>query len=72
MPSRFGSSAAVVAGDLAAVLADRLLSRSGFDAEPGRGRLEPYPRDAVDMALGQYLTSRAWRTDPTMRDAWRG
>src|SRR6187551_1463867 len=52
---RFGSSAAVVAGDLAAVLADRLLSRSGFDAESLARASEPYHAMRVNMALGQYL-----------------
>ena len=69
---RFGSSAAVVAGDLAAVLADRLLSRSGFDAESLARAAEPYHAMRVDMALGQYLdvADLAHEPDDARRVAW--
>jgi geranylgeranyl diphosphate synthase, type I len=50
-----GTSVAVLAGDLAAVLADRLLLDSGFDAAALVRGLEPYHRMRVGMALGQYL-----------------
>ena len=69
---RFGSSAAVVAGDLAAVLADRLLSRSGFDAEALARASEPYHAMRVDMALGQYLDVAGLAHEPgdARRVAW--
>ena len=69
---RFGSSAAVVAGDLAAVLADRMLSRSGFDAESLARASEPYHAMRVDMALGQYLdvASLAHEPDDVRHVAW--
>jgi geranylgeranyl diphosphate synthase type I len=53
--ARFGSAGAVLAGDLAAVLADRLMLTSGF--EPGalvRG-LGPYHEMRLDMAAGELL-----------------
>jgi geranylgeranyl diphosphate synthase type I len=46
---------AVLAGDLAAVLADRLLLASGFEPASLVRALEPYHEMRVDMALGQYL-----------------
>ena len=54
-PSAPGTSLAILAGDLAAVLADRLLLTSGF--EPGRlvGALDRYHRMRTEMALGQDL-----------------
>jgi geranylgeranyl diphosphate synthase type I len=52
---RFGRSAALLAGDLAAVLADRLLLTSGFDAPAIARALVPYHEMRLDMAAGQVL-----------------
>src|SRR4029079_4085066 len=52
---RAGISLALVAGDLAAVLADRLLLESGFPPERLVGALDRYHRMRIDMALGQGL-----------------
>jgi geranylgeranyl diphosphate synthase type I len=52
---RFGRSAALLAGDLAAVLADRLLLTSGFDAAAIARALVPYHEMRLDMAAGQLL-----------------
>jgi len=52
---RFGRSAALLAGDLAAVLADRLLLTSGFDASAIARALVPYNEMRLDMAAGQLL-----------------
>ena len=52
---RFGWSAALLAGDLAAVLADRLLLTSGFDAPAIARALVPYHEMRLDMAAGQVL-----------------
>jgi geranylgeranyl diphosphate synthase, type I len=52
---RFGESMAILAGDLAAVLADRLLMASGFPLErlvAARGR---YDSMRIEMAVGQFL-----------------
>jgi geranylgeranyl diphosphate synthase, type I len=54
-PSRFGRSAALLAGDLAAVLADRLLLTSGFGARAIARALVPYHEMRLDMAAGQFL-----------------
>jgi geranylgeranyl diphosphate synthase type I len=52
---RFGRSAALLAGDLAAVLADRLLLTSGFDPPAIARALVPYHEMRLDMAAGQVL-----------------
>jgi geranylgeranyl diphosphate synthase, type I len=54
-PDRFGTSAAILAGDLSAVLADRMLLESGFDAGRIAAALAPYHRMRTEMALGQFL-----------------
>ena len=54
-PDRFGRSAAILAGDLAAVLADRMLLESGFPAGRVAAALTPYHRMRTEMALGQFL-----------------
>lgn len=54
-PERFGRSAAILAGDLAAVLADELLLSSGFVAERLMPALERYRRMRTEMAAGQFL-----------------
>jgi geranylgeranyl diphosphate synthase type I len=54
-PDRFAPSAALLAGDLAAVLADRLLLESGFAPEVlARARI-PYDAMRIEMAAGQFL-----------------
>ncbi len=54
-PTAFGTSAAVLVGDLALVLSERLLRTSGF----GAGRLEAamarFDRMRAEMAAGQFL-----------------
>ena len=54
-PDRFGASAAVLAGDLALVLADRLLATSGFAAEPLGRAFARYDRMRTRAIAGQYL-----------------
>ena len=54
-PEAFGTSAAVLVGDLALVLSERILRTSGF----GTGRLETamvrFDRMRAEMAAGQFL-----------------
>ena len=52
---RFGRAGALLAGDLAAVLADRLLLTSGFDPTSLARALSPYHEMRLDMAAGQLL-----------------
>ncbi|MGZ8631922.1 MAG: polyprenyl synthetase family protein [Actinomycetota bacterium] len=52
---RFGRAGALLAGDLAAVLADRLLLTSGFDPASLARALSPYHEMRLDMAAGQLL-----------------
>jgi geranylgeranyl diphosphate synthase type I len=54
-PDRVGVATAILAGDLAAVLADRLLLDAGFP--PGRleAALAVYHRIRTEMAAGQFL-----------------
>jgi geranylgeranyl diphosphate synthase type I len=54
-PATFGRSAAILAGDLAAVLADRLLLDAGLPPERLAAALGPYHRMRMQMAEGQYL-----------------
>jgi geranylgeranyl diphosphate synthase type I len=54
-PERFGRSAALLAGDLGAVLADRLLVDSGFGPDRLMTALVEYDRMRVAMAAGQFL-----------------
>jgi geranylgeranyl diphosphate synthase type I len=54
-PEGFGLATAILSGDLAAVLADRMLLESGFDAGRIAAALAPYHRMRTEMALGQYL-----------------
>ena len=51
----FGRAAAILAGDLAAVLADRLFLAAGFPPELLVAALERYHRMRVEMAEGQFL-----------------
>jgi len=52
---RFGAAAALLAGDLAAVLADRLFLTSGFDPGAIARALAPYHEMRLEMAAGQLL-----------------
>lgn len=63
-PESFGESAALLVGDLAAVLADRLLLESGFQASALARALAPYHEMRTDMAIGQYLDIAVVPVDP--------
>ena len=54
-PERAGRALAILAGDLAAVLADRLFLTSGFAADRLIPALDRYHRMRTDMAAGQGL-----------------
>ena len=54
-PARTGVAVAILAGDLAAVLADGLFLDSGFEAGRLTNALTRYQRMRVEMAAGQYL-----------------
>jgi geranylgeranyl diphosphate synthase type I len=54
-PVRFGRSVAVLTGDFAAVLADRLLLDSGFPRERLLAGLRRYERMKTEVACGQLL-----------------
>lgn len=54
-PAAFGLAAAVLAGDMAAVLADRLLRGSGFPPERLHDAGRVYDRMRCDMGVGQLL-----------------
>jgi geranylgeranyl diphosphate synthase, type I len=54
-PERVGTGVAIVAGDLAAVLADQLLLESGFPPERLAAALEHYHRMRIEMAAGAFL-----------------
>ena len=63
-PERFGHAAALLAGDLAAVLADRLLLTSGFDPVALARALAAYHEMRLDMAAGQLLDVAGLASDP--------
>ncbi len=52
---RYGIAAAILVGDLAAVLADRLFLDSGFGPEPLAAGLRRFDRMRTEMAAGQLL-----------------
>ena len=54
-PERFGWSAAILVGDLAAVLADRMFLEAGFSPVATTRALDRYHRMRGEMAVGQYL-----------------
>ena len=68
-PRSFGTAAAVLVGDLSAVLADRLLLESGFEAEALARALAVYHRMRIETAVGQFLdvAGRALRTGARSR-----
>jgi geranylgeranyl diphosphate synthase type I len=66
-PHDYGRAVALLAGDLAAVLADELLLESGFEPKRLASALAEYHRMRVDTATGQYLdVLRAADADPEM------
>ena len=54
-PARFGTSAAILAGDLAVVLADQLMLDSGFPPETLGRAMVGYHEMRAEMAAGQVL-----------------
>jgi geranylgeranyl diphosphate synthase, type I len=54
-PGRVGRAVAILAGDLAAVLADMLFLGSGFPPDRLAPALARYDRMRVEMAVGQHL-----------------
>jgi geranylgeranyl diphosphate synthase type I len=54
-PERFGWSAAILVGDFAAVLADRMFLEAGFSPPSTTRALDRYHRMRTEMAVGQYL-----------------
>ncbi len=71
-PEHTGRSMALLAGDLAAVLADRLLLTSGFDADVLLPALDRYHRMKTEMALGQCLDVADADADPIAVAALKG
>jgi geranylgeranyl diphosphate synthase type I len=69
---RAGASLALVAGDLAAVLADRLLLEAGFPPDRLIGALDRYHRMRIDMALGQSLDVAGGDPDQAAAAALKG
>ena len=65
-PERAGTSLALLAGDLANVLADRLLLTSGFEPRALVGALDRYHRMRTEMALGQALDLAGGDTDQAL------
>jgi geranylgeranyl diphosphate synthase type I len=64
-PAAFGGSGAILVGDLAAVLADRLMLESGFPAAALVRGLAPYHDMRTDMAVGQFLDLAVVPVDPS-------
>jgi geranylgeranyl diphosphate synthase, type I len=64
-PARFGTAAALLAGDLAAVLADAVLATSGFDADALRRAAVPFTRMRFEMAAGQLLDVAGLGREPS-------
>jgi len=54
-PERIGTAVAILAGDLASVLADQLLLESGFPPVRLAAALERYHRMRTEMAAGAHL-----------------
>jgi geranylgeranyl diphosphate synthase type I len=63
-PVTFGRSAAILAGDLASVLADRMLLDSGFAAGRVAEAMARLGRVRTQMAAGQYLDVAGLARDP--------
>ena len=71
-PERAGASLALLAGDLAAVLADRLLLETGFPPHRLVGALDRYHRMRIDMALGQGMDVTGGDLEPATAAALKG
>ncbi len=63
-PEDAGRSLAILAGDLAAVFADRALLEAGFSPERLAVALDRYHAMRVEMAAGQYLDLTRTAADP--------
>jgi geranylgeranyl diphosphate synthase type I len=63
-PEQVGRSVAILAGDLAAVLADDLLLGAGFPSDRLAAALERYHRMRLEMAAGQYLDVARFGSTP--------
>jgi geranylgeranyl diphosphate synthase type I len=62
-PERVGTAVAILAGDLAAVMADELLLGSGFPPDRVTAALERYHRMRTEMAVGAYLDVTGMEAD---------
>ena len=71
-PERAGASLALLAGDLATVLADQLLLTSGFGPERLVAALDRYHRMRTEMALGQALDVAGGAADPALASRLKG
>lgn len=63
-PPSYGTSVAILAGDLAAVLAEQRLRTCGAPAAPLAVALDRFDRMRVEMAAGQLLDVRGAGSDP--------
>jgi geranylgeranyl diphosphate synthase, type I len=71
-PERAGTSLALLAGDLAVVLADRLLLSSGFEPDRLVTAFDRYHRMRTEMALGQCLDVAGGHADPELVATLKG
>lgn len=71
-PERAGTSLALLAGDLAVVLADRLLLSSGFEPHRLISALDRYHQMRTEMALGQCLDVVGGHADPAVVATLKG
>jgi len=62
-PERVGTAVAILAGDLAAVLADAMMLEAGFPPERLPAALERYHRMRTEMAVGAYLAVTGMEAD---------
>ena len=62
-PERVGTAVAILAGDLAAVMADELLLGSGFPPDRITAALDRYHRMRTEMAVGAYLDVTGMEAD---------
>jgi geranylgeranyl diphosphate synthase type I len=65
-PEQAGTSLALLAGDLANVLADRLLLTSGFEPRVLIAALDRYHRMRTEMAIGQALDLAGGQADQAL------
>lgn len=62
-PDRIGRAVAILAGDLASVMADQLFLEAGFPPARLTAAMEHYHRMRLEMAAGQYLDLMKADTD---------